>query len=59
MDGTVVPMFEKEGVQAAVDFVKYLLTLAGGAIALLIKPSFLADVITSKSNIYINIHLNC
>jgi hypothetical protein len=36
----VVPTFEKEGLQAAVDFVKYLLTLAGGGIALLIQPNF-------------------
>ena len=32
----------KEGLQAAIDFTKYLLTLAGGAIAFVIQPASLA-----------------
>lgn len=31
---------EKEGLQAAIDFTKFLLTLAGGAIAFIIQPTF-------------------
>jgi hypothetical protein len=31
---------QKEGLQAAIDFTKYLLTLSGGAIAFIIQPSF-------------------
>jgi hypothetical protein len=31
---------EKEGLQTAIDFTKFLLTLAGGAIAFVIKPEF-------------------
>lgn len=42
------PVFEKEGVQAAIDFVKYLLTLAGGAMALLIQPTFYGTSLTIK-----------
>jgi apyrase len=33
------PMTEKEGLQAAIDFTKYLLTLSGGAIAFIIQPN--------------------
>jgi hypothetical protein len=33
---------QKEGLQAAIDFTKYLLTLAGGAIAFVIQPASLA-----------------
>jgi hypothetical protein len=33
-------MPQKEGLQTAIDFTKYLLTLAGGAIAFGIQPSF-------------------
>jgi|SRR5712671_2220491 len=45
---------EKEGVQAAIDLVKYLLTLAGGAIAFVIQPaiyqtSLLIKVLSSFS----------
>jgi hypothetical protein len=36
----VLLMPEKEGLQTAIDFTKYLLTLAGGAIAFGIQPSF-------------------
>lgn len=35
-------MPEKEGLQTAIDFTKYLLTLAGGAIAFAIQPTFFA-----------------
>ena len=35
-------MPEKEGLQTAIDFTKYLLTLAGGAIAFAIQPQFFA-----------------
>src|SRR5258705_13880130 len=38
----VLLMSEKEGLQTAIDFTKYLLTLAGGAIAFGIQPSFFA-----------------
>ena len=46
--------YEKEGLQAAVDFVKYILTLAGGGIALIIQPDFyktslLIKILTSIS----------
>jgi hypothetical protein len=34
---------EKEGLQAAIDFTKYLLALAGGAIAFIIQPTFFAN----------------
>jgi hypothetical protein len=34
------PMTEKEGLQAAIDFTKYLLTLSGGGIAFIIQPNF-------------------
>lgn len=34
---------EKEGLQSAVDFTKYLLTLAGGAIAFVIQPTFAGE----------------
>jgi hypothetical protein len=33
-------MPQKEGLQAAIDFTKYLLTLSGAAIAFVIQPSF-------------------
>ena len=33
-------MPQKEGLQTAIDFTKYLLTLAGGAIAFGIQPTF-------------------
>src|SRR5262249_32576695 len=33
---------EKEGLQTAIDFTKFLLALAGGAIAFVIQPSFFA-----------------
>jgi hypothetical protein len=33
---------EKEGLQAAIDFTKVLLTLAGGAIAFIIQPTYFA-----------------
>jgi hypothetical protein len=36
------PAPEKEGLQAAIDYTKYLLTLAGGAIAFVIQPTFYA-----------------
>ena len=35
-------MQEKEGLQTAIDFTKFLLTLAGGAIAFVISPNFSA-----------------
>jgi hypothetical protein len=35
-------MVGKEGLQTAIDFTKYLLTLAGGAIAFVIQPTFFA-----------------
>ena len=38
----VLLMPEKEGLQTAIDFTKYLLTLAGGAIAFGIQPTFFA-----------------
>lgn len=38
----VLLMQEKEGLQAAIDFTKFLLTLAGGAIAFIIQPTFFA-----------------
>jgi len=31
---------QKEGIQSAIDFIKYILALAGGAIAFVIQPSF-------------------
>jgi hypothetical protein len=31
---------EKEGLQTAIDFTKFLLTLAGGAIAFIIQPTY-------------------
>jgi hypothetical protein len=34
---------QKEGLQAAIDFTKFLLTLAGGAIAFILQPSYFAD----------------
>lgn len=40
--------FEKEGIQSAIDFVKYILTLSGGAIAFLIQPTFLQNSIPIK-----------
>jgi hypothetical protein len=36
----MVLLMEKEGLQTAVDFTKFLLTLAGGAVAFIIQPSF-------------------
>lgn len=36
-------MPEKEGLQSAIDFTKFLLTLAGGAIAFVIQPNTLAQ----------------
>ncbi|SRR6266851_5559566 len=39
----VLLMPEKEGLQTAIDFTKYLLTLAGAAIAFGIQPSFFAS----------------
>jgi hypothetical protein len=39
----VLLMSQKEGLQTAIDFTKYLLTLAGGAIAFGIQPSFFAS----------------
>ncbi len=33
-------MYKIEGLQSAVDFTKYLIALAGGAIAFVIKPEF-------------------
>jgi hypothetical protein len=36
-------MTEKEGLQAAIDFTKYLLTLSGGAIAFIIQPNFFSS----------------
>lgn len=36
-------MTEKEGLQAAIDFTKYLLTLSGGAIAFIIQPNFFSE----------------
>ncbi len=33
-------MHEKEGLQAAIDYTKVLLILAGGAIAFIVQPSF-------------------
>jgi hypothetical protein len=36
----VLLMPQKEGLQTAIDFTKYLLTLAGGAIAFGIQPNF-------------------
>jgi hypothetical protein len=32
--------WQKEGLQSAIDFTKFLLTLAGGAIAFVIQPTF-------------------
>lgn len=43
-----MPAPEKEGLQAAIDFTKYLLTLAGGAIAFVIQPTFFAGDRTMK-----------
>ena len=40
--------FEKEGLQAAIDFTKFLLTLAGGAIAFSIQPAFYGDSLVLK-----------
>ena len=37
-DAVLAP--EKEGLQSAIDYTKYLLTLAGGAIAFVIQPTF-------------------
>jgi|SRR5271163_1872934 hypothetical protein len=34
--------WQKEGLQAAIDFTKFLLTLSGGAIAFVIQPTFFA-----------------
>src|SRR5438045_4000684 len=34
---------EKEGLQAAIDYTKFLLTLAGGGIAFVIQPTFFAN----------------
>jgi len=36
-------MAEKEGLLSAIDFTKYLLTLAGGAIAFVIQPTFYSN----------------
>jgi hypothetical protein len=44
----VLLMAEKEGLQSAIDFTKLLLTLAGGAIAFVIQPSFIAGSIVLK-----------
>lgn len=33
----------KEGLQSSIDFVKYILTLSGGAIAFAMQPSFYGD----------------
>ena len=41
-------MAEKEGLQAAIDFTKYLLTLAGGAIAFVIQPTFFSGSLLLK-----------
>ena len=41
LDATImVLLMEKEGLQTAVDFTQFLLTLAGGAVAFIIQPSF-------------------
>src|SRR5664280_2471897 len=34
---------QKEGLQAAIDFTKYLITMAGGAIAFVIKPDYVGS----------------
>src|SRR5271166_3102239 len=39
---------EKEGIQSAIDFVKYILALSGGAIAFAIQPSFYAENLQVK-----------
>jgi hypothetical protein len=44
----VLLMPEKEGLQTAIDFTKYLLTLAGGAIAFGIQPSFFGSNVWLK-----------
>jgi hypothetical protein len=36
----VALLMEKEGIQAAIDFIKYILALSGGAIAFVVQPSF-------------------
>ena len=41
-------MANKEGVQAAIEFVKYLLILTGGGIAFCLQPSFYGDNIGLK-----------
>jgi hypothetical protein len=38
----------KEGLQSAIDFTKFLLTLAGGAIAFVIQPTFFGGDIVLK-----------
>jgi hypothetical protein len=39
---------EKEGVQSAIDFIKYILAVAGGAIVFVIQPSFYETSLTIR-----------
>ena len=39
---------EKEGLQAAIDFTKLIMALAGGGIALVIQPNFFANSLCLK-----------
>jgi hypothetical protein len=43
---------EKEGLQAAIDFTKFLLTLAGGAIAFIIQPTYFSGKSFSENTVH-------